>query len=129
METSGLWIGFLADSPDAYLSVRLSHPDMGDYIDALRSDPHLGDVVDTHGPISLEPAPDAFERLFVSIVWQQILVDPAAAIERWLFERIDPMPSDIFEAEPESMRDAGPSATNADSVKTSPPPGRGKCIS
>ena len=91
--------------------------DMSDPIDALRSDPRLGDVVDTHGPISLEPAPDPFERLLVSIVRQQVSMNAAAAIETRLFERVDPTPSAILEAEPESLRDAGLSAAKSEYVK------------
>ncbi|UWG48409.1 3-methyladenine DNA glycosylase/8-oxoguanine DNAglycosylase [Halanaeroarchaeum sp. HSR-CO] len=90
---------------------------MSDPIDALRSDPHLGTVVEDHGPISVEPAPDAFERLLSSIVRQQVSMDAAAAIEGRLFDRVDPTPASILEADPDAMREAGLSAAKTEYVR------------
>ncbi|MFW6002967.1 MAG: DNA-3-methyladenine glycosylase family protein [Halanaeroarchaeum sp.] len=90
---------------------------MNEPIDALRSDPHLGPVVEAHGPISVEPAPDAFERLLVSILRQQVSMDAAAAIEGRLFEQVDPTPSGILEADPTVMREAGLSAAKTEYVR------------
>jgi DNA-3-methyladenine glycosylase II len=87
---------------------------MSDPIDALRSDEYLGPVVADHGPIALEPAPDPFERLLVSILRQQVSMDAAAAIEARLFDRIEPTPESTLEADPETLREAGLSASKAE---------------
>ncbi|MFW5918602.1 MAG: DNA-3-methyladenine glycosylase family protein [Halanaeroarchaeum sp.] len=90
---------------------------MGDPIEELRTDPHLGPVVEDHGPISLEPAPDPFERLLVSIVRQQVSMDAADAIEARLFDRVEPTPDAILAADPAAMRDAGLSASKTEYVQ------------
>ncbi|MFB6132465.1 MAG: DNA-3-methyladenine glycosylase [Halanaeroarchaeum sp.] len=90
---------------------------MSDPVDSLRSDPVLGGVVEEHGPVSIEPASDPFERLLVSIVRQQVSMDAAAAIRERLFETIDPSPSGVLDADPESMREAGLSEAKTEYVR------------
>ena len=80
---------------------------MDDAIDALRDDPALGPLVEEHGPVTLDPAPDPFERLLTSILRQQVSMDAADAIERRLFDRVDPTPAGILDADPAVMREAG----------------------
>jgi len=87
---------------------------MSDPIDFLRADDYLGPVVEDHGPIALEPAADPFERLLVSILRQQVSMDAAAAIEARLFDRVEPTPDAILEADPETLREAGLSASKAE---------------
>lgn len=91
---------------------------MSDPFDALRTDEYLGPVVEDHGPITLDPARDPFERLLVSIVRQQVSMDAAAAIEERLFERVDPTPAAVSEADPETLRDAGLSASKAEYARS-----------
>lgn len=90
---------------------------MDDPVESLRSDPALGPLVDEHGPISIDPAPDAFERLLVSIVRQQVSMDAAAAIEERLFEAVQPSPAGILAADIETMREAGLSEAKTEYVR------------
>jgi DNA-3-methyladenine glycosylase II len=90
---------------------------MEDPVEALRSDHYLGPVVEEHGAISLDPAPDPFERLLVSIVHQQVSMAAAAAIESRLFDRVEPTPDGILRADPDEMRDAGLSASKVEYVQ------------
>ena len=90
---------------------------MEDAVEALRGDQYLGPVVEEHGPISLDPAPDPFERLLVSIVHQQVSMAAAEAIESRLFDRVEPTPDGILRADPDDMRDAGLSASKVEYVQ------------
>lgn len=90
---------------------------MDDPVESLRSDSILGAIVDDHGPISVESAPDPFERLLVSIVRQQVSTEAAAAIEARLFDAVDPSPAAILDAAPESMREAGLSEAKTEYVR------------
>ncbi|WP_058828270.1 DNA-3-methyladenine glycosylase [Haloferax sp. Q22] len=73
----------------------------------LRADPHLGDVVDEHGPLSLDPADDPFERLVVSIVNQQLSTTAAATIRDRLFDHVEITPEGILAADEDVLRDCG----------------------
>ena len=90
---------------------------MVDPIETLRSDPHLGPIVAEHGPITIEPADEPFERLLVSILRQQVSMDAAAAIEERLFDRVQATPDGIRTADPELMREAGLSAAKVEYAK------------
>ncbi|WP_416841104.1 DNA-3-methyladenine glycosylase family protein [Haloferax sp. DFSO52] len=74
---------------------------------ALRTDPHLSDVVEDHGPLTLDPAIDPFERLVVSIVNQQLSTTAAATIRDRIFDRVDVTPAGILAAEEAVLRDCG----------------------
>ncbi|ELZ94241.1 DNA-3-methyladenine glycosylase [Haloferax mucosum ATCC BAA-1512] len=73
----------------------------------LKCDPHLGDVVEEHGPLSLDPADDPFERLVVSIVNQQLSTSAAATIRDRLFERVEVTPAGLLAADEAVLGDCG----------------------
>ncbi|SEL61431.1 DNA-3-methyladenine glycosylase family protein [Haloferax larsenii] len=73
----------------------------------LRADTHLGDVVETHGLLSLDPAADPFERLVVSIVNQQLSTTAAATIRDRLFDRVEVTPAGLLVADESVLRDCG----------------------
>ena len=83
----------------------------------LRADDDLGPLVAEHGPLALDPAGDAFERLVVSILRQQVSMDAAAAIRERLFDRIEVSPDGVLAAEAETLTDAGLSAAKAEYVR------------
>ncbi|WP_411963778.1 DNA-3-methyladenine glycosylase family protein [Haloferax sp. YSMS24] len=74
---------------------------------ALRTDPHLGTVVEDHGPVTLDAAADPFERLVVSIVNQQLSTTAAATIRDRLFDRVEVTPAGILAADEDVLRDCG----------------------
>jgi DNA-3-methyladenine glycosylase II len=74
---------------------------------ALRADPHLSDVVKDHGPLTLDPASDPFERLVVSIVNQQLSTTAAATIRDRLFDRTEVTPAGLLAADESTLRDCG----------------------
>ncbi|MFW5949045.1 MAG: DNA-3-methyladenine glycosylase family protein [Halolamina sp.] len=78
-----------------------------DAYDRLRGDPYLGPIVDEVGQLSLDPAEDAFERLIVSIVNQQVSIASAAAIRDRLFHAVEVTPEGIRAADDELLRDVG----------------------
>lgn len=75
--------------------------------DQLRADEYLGPIVDEVGPLSLDPAEDAFERLISSILSQQVSVASATATRERLFDAIEVTPEGIRAADDETLRDAG----------------------
>ncbi|PSQ03196.1 DNA-3-methyladenine glycosylase 2 family protein [Halobacteriales archaeon QS_4_69_31] len=89
-----------------------------DAYDALVVDPALGSVVEAHGPLSLEPAEDLYERLVVSLIRQQVSMEAAAAIRERLFERVEVTPEAVLAADRELLRDAGLSAAKTDYVRS-----------
>ena len=84
---------------------------------ALCEDPALAPVVEAHGPLTLEPAPDPFRRLVVSLVRQQLSMDAAEAIRERLFEAVEITPSGVLEAEPETLQETGLSAAKTEYVR------------
>ncbi|WP_396612305.1 DNA-3-methyladenine glycosylase family protein [Haloferax sp. S1W] len=75
--------------------------------DTLRTDSHLGGVVESHGPVTLDPAADPFERLVVSIVNQQLSTTAAATIRDRLFDRVEVTPAGLLAADGSVLRDCG----------------------
>jgi len=73
----------------------------------LRGDPALGAVVETHGPLGLDPAEDMYRRLVVSILRQQVSMASAAATRDRLFDAVEVTPSGVLAADPETLREAG----------------------
>ena len=90
---------------------------MSDPYDLLGDDPHLGPVVAEHGEIELEPHPDPFERLVISIVNQQLSTASAAAIKDRLFDRYEITPEGMLAADAEGLRELGLSAQKIDYVR------------
>jgi len=84
---------------------------------ALREDPYLGPLVETHGPVSVEPADDFFARFVTSILRQQVSMASAAATRERLFDAVTVTPEGILDADPEVLRDAGLSAAKTDYVR------------
>ncbi|MFB6094293.1 MAG: DNA-3-methyladenine glycosylase [Halanaeroarchaeum sp.] len=83
----------------------------------LREDPALGSLVATHGPVTVDPHENPFERLLVSIVRQQVSMDAAASIRECLFDRVDPTPAEIRAVEVDALRAAGLSRAKAEYAK------------
>ncbi|MEZ3144033.1 DNA-3-methyladenine glycosylase [Halobaculum sp. MBLA0143] len=67
----------------------------------------MGPLVAEHGPLTLDPADDAFARLVVSIVRQQVSTDAAAAIRERVFDAVTVAPAKVLAADPEALREAG----------------------
>ncbi|MGB9987775.1 DNA-3-methyladenine glycosylase family protein [Salarchaeum japonicum] len=80
---------------------------MSDPHDALRDDPHLGPLVETHGELTLDPAEDFFARFVTSIIRQQVSMASAAATRERLFDAVDVTPEGIRAADDAVLRDAG----------------------
>ena len=78
-----------------------------DAYERLREDEYLGPIVTEVGPVSLDPAEDAFERLIVSILRQQVSMASAAATRERLFDAVEVTPAGIQAAADETLRDAG----------------------
>jgi DNA-3-methyladenine glycosylase II len=76
-------------------------------IETLREDDYLGPLVERHGPLTLDPADDLFERLVISILRQQVSMASAAATRERLFDAIDVTPEGVLAADDEPLRDAG----------------------
>lgn len=98
---------------------RVSPPDAADAATAreaaatLRDDAVLGEVVEAHGPLALDPADDPFERLLVSICRQQVSTASAAATRERLFAAVDPEPAAVRATDREVLREAGLSRQKA----------------
>jgi DNA-3-methyladenine glycosylase II len=88
-----------------------------DHIAALTDDTALGPVVREHGPVTIEPADDLFERLVTSLVRQQVSMDAADAIEGRLFDRFEVTPSGILTADAAELHDAGLSEAKVEYAK------------
>jgi len=78
-----------------------------DPVERLRGDPHLGPVVEAHGPVTVEPAPDPFARFVVAIVNQQLSTESAAAIRERLFDRFEVKPETMLAADEATLREVG----------------------
>lgn len=73
----------------------------------LRSNPDLGPLVEAHGPVTVTPADDLFERFIMSIVSQQISTAAADAIRARLREAVTITPTAILDADEAVLREAG----------------------
>lgn len=73
----------------------------------LRDDDLLGPVVEAHGPLSLDPADDFFERFVTAIVNQQVSMAAADSIRESLFDAVEVTPEGILDADDETLRGAG----------------------
>ena len=77
-----------------------------DHVTALTEDPVLEPVVREHGPLTIEPADDLYERLVTSLVRQQVSMDAADAIEGRLFDRFEVTPDAMLAADAAELHDA-----------------------
>lgn len=82
-------------------------PTADDPIAYLARDPVLGPVVDEHGPVTIEPAEDLFERLLVSVLRQQVSMDAAAAIQKRMFDAVKATPAAVRAVDDDVLREAG----------------------
>lgn len=78
--------------------------------EALSADPALAPYVEAHGPLELDPAEDTFERLFVSLIRQQVSMDAAAAIRERVSDAVEITPEGILAADDDRLLEAGMSA-------------------
>lgn len=78
-----------------------------DPVERLRADPHLGPVVEAHGPVTVHPAEDPFARFVVAIVNQQLSTQSAAAIRERLFDRFEVTPETMLTADESALREVG----------------------
>ncbi|MGM0591089.1 MAG: DNA-3-methyladenine glycosylase family protein [Halobacteriota archaeon] len=76
-------------------------------MESLHRDPVLSTLVDEHGPLELEPAPDGYRRLVRSIISQQLSTSSARAIRARVFDRFEVTPEGILAADEQALRDAG----------------------
>ena len=88
-----------------------------DAISHLRDDPDLAPVIETHGPVTLEPTDDLFERMVRSVVSQQVSTAAAASIRERLYDAVDITPRTVLDADDEALRDAGLSRQKVDYVR------------
>ncbi|WP_132060685.1 DNA-3-methyladenine glycosylase family protein [Halorussus amylolyticus] len=82
----------------------------------LREDPDLGPIVEAHGPVTVEPAPDFFERFVVSVLRQQVSMATAAATRERLETAVEMTPEGVLAADEQTLRDAGLSAAKTEYV-------------
>ena len=82
----------------------------------LRGDPTMARLIDRHGPLTIEPADDAFARLCTSIVNQQLSTASAAAIRDRFLDVLDRTvtPERVLAANEERLHDAGLSRTKVE---------------
>ena len=90
---------------------------MDEATDHLRADRTLRPYIEEHGPLTLDPAENTFERLVVSLLRQQVSTDAAAAIRERLFDAVDITPEGVLDADPETLRDAGLSEAKTEYVR------------
>lgn len=75
----------------------------------LGRDPTMARLMETHGPIQIEPADDPFRRLVVSIVNQQLSTASARAVKERTFSVLDDevTPERVLAADDSALADAG----------------------
>jgi DNA-3-methyladenine glycosylase II len=76
-------------------------------MEPLRADPVMAALMDEHGPLSIEPAGDMFERLVHSIINQQLSSASAAAIRGRLHDLVEVTPDGLLAASDEALRETG----------------------
>lgn len=66
----------------------------------IREDPRMADLIDTHGPVTVEPATHEFQRVVVSIINQSISTAAARSMREDLFSSFaEPIaPRDLLDA-------------------------------
>jgi DNA-3-methyladenine glycosylase II len=79
----------------------------------------MAGLVETHGAVTLTPAENAFERLCVSIINQQLSTASAEAIRERVFGLFDGdlTPAGVLAVDSEPLRDAGLSRTKVEYLR------------
>lgn len=88
-----------------------------DAYDHLQTDPQMGDLVNEHGPLQLNPSDDLFRRLIRSIVSQQVSVASAEAIRQRLFDTVEITPRGILGTDQQVLKEAGLSEMKAEYIR------------
>lgn len=88
-----------------------------DALSHLRQDPDLNPIIDEHGPVTLEPADDLFERMIRSVVSQQVSTAAASSIREKLYDAVEITPTGVLDADEATLRDAGLSRQKVDYVR------------
>ena len=85
----------------------------------LRRDPVMATVVDRHDPHPIEPVGCEYERLFVSIVNQQLSTASATAVRERAFDVLegDVRPETVLAVDDEALLEAGLSARKLEYVR------------
>lgn len=73
----------------------------------LTADGSLAPLIESYGPLELDPTGDPFERLVVSLVNQQLSSAAAATIRDRLFDRFEVTPEGLLTADEAALRDVG----------------------
>jgi DNA-3-methyladenine glycosylase II len=84
----------------------------------LAGDETLAPLVESYGPLELDPTGDPFERLVVSLVNQQLSSASAAAIRERLFDRFEVTSEGLLAADEDALRDVGLSRQKVDYVQS-----------
>lgn len=90
---------------------------MSDPHDVLAGDPQLGPLVEEHGPVTIEPAADFFERFVVSVLRQQVSMASAAATRDRLFDAVTMTPAGVLATDDETLKEAGLSRQKVEYVR------------
>ncbi|MFB6086018.1 MAG: DNA-3-methyladenine glycosylase [Halodesulfurarchaeum sp.] len=83
----------------------------------LRHDDQLARLIDRHGYLVIQPAPDPFRRLVKAIARQQVSMASAAAIWERLTDAFDVTPAEIRAADPAALQEVGLSEAKSEYVK------------
>lgn len=86
-------------------------------MEPLRDDPTLAPIIEEHGELTIEPHPDPFRRLVVSIINQQLSTASAAAIRERVFDRFEVTPAAMLAADEAALRETGLSASKVEYVR------------
>ncbi len=90
---------------------------MSDPHETLAADQYLGPVVETPGPLTIEPAENFYQRFVVSVLRQQVSMASASATRERLFETVAVTPEGILAANEDVLRDVGLSRQKTRYVK------------
>jgi DNA-3-methyladenine glycosylase II len=81
----------------------------------LSTDPQMATLIDRHGPVAIQPADNAFRRLTVSIINQQLSTASATAVRERVFDHLETVePAAVLSAEDSALREAGLSEAKVD---------------
>lgn len=83
----------------------------------LKTDPEMAGLIDEQGLHTVEPHEDAYQRLVVSIIRQQVSMASAEAIRDRLFDEFTVEPAAIQEADTAELEDVGLSSMKASYVR------------
>jgi DNA-3-methyladenine glycosylase II len=94
-------------APDADSDDRAAPDEPQDPHAHLAGDETLAPLVESYGPLELDPTGDRFERLVVSLVNQQLSSAAAATIRERLFERFEVTPEGLLAADEDALKEVG----------------------